>query len=75
LLPCATPPGATSNVNVDAPGQTRAVAATVVFDPAGSACVFNQEPTDIVVDIQGYYAPGVLDDIADERILDTRIGR
>jgi len=45
----------------------------VRFDAAGRACVFNQTGTHIVVDLQGYMAEGAFDDVADLRLLDTRV--
>jgi acetyl esterase/lipase len=74
VLPCGTAPGAYSNLNVDAAGQTRAGLAFVRFDEQGSACVFVQTSTHLVVDLQGYLAASAFDDIADARILDTRSG-
>lgn len=73
-LPCATTPGASSNLNLDAAGQIRAALAVVPFDASGQACVFNQPRSHVVVDLQGTFAPGAFDDVADLRILDTRSG-
>ena len=74
LLPCGATPGASSNLNLDRPGQTRNVLAVVRFDASGRACVFNQPRTHLVVDQQGTFAPGSFDDIDDLRVLDTRAG-
>jgi acetyl esterase/lipase len=71
-LPCDQPAGEYSNLNVDRPGQTIAGLAFVHFDSRGTACLFSQSPTHLVADLQGYLAPGAFDDIADERVLDTR---
>jgi acetyl esterase/lipase len=71
-LPCGTAPGASSNLNVDAPGQTVAGLAFVRFDAQGRLCMFNQTATHLVVDVQGYLADGAFDDVADTRLLDTR---
>lgn len=73
-LPCAATPGASSNLNLDAAGQIRAALAVVAFDGAGTACVFNQPRAHVVADLQGTFAPGAFDDVADVRILDTRAG-
>jgi predicted esterase len=73
-LPCAATPGASSNLNLDAAGQIRAALAVVPFDASGRACVFNQPRAHVVVDLQGAFAPGAFDDVADDRILDTRAG-
>lgn len=74
VLPCGAAPGSYSNLNVDAAGQTRAGLAFVRFDATGTACVFTQAPTHLVVDLQGYLSASSFDDIADDRILDTRSG-
>ena len=46
--------------------------AFVHFDGTGSACLFNQQQTHLVADVQGYLTPGAFDDLPDERLLDTR---
>lgn len=71
---CATEPGATSNLNVDGSGQTRAVLALAKFDADGKACLFNLNATHAVADLQGYFADGAVDDIVDARLIDTRSG-
>lgn len=73
VLACGATPGASSNLNVDAAGDTIAALAFVHFDANGRACLFNQQPTDLVADVQGYLADGAFDDVADARLLDTRI--
>ena len=70
--PCGTTPGTTSNLNVDAGGQTIASAAVVHFDATGEACVYTSVVTHLIVDLQGYFQPGSFDDVADVRLLDTR---
>jgi hypothetical protein len=72
VLPCGSTPGGTSNLNIDAPGQTRAVLAFVRFGGDGRACLFAQHATHLVADLQGYLGVGAFDDIADVRVLDTR---
>jgi hypothetical protein len=47
--------------------------AFVHFDGIGTACLFTQAGTHLVADLQGYLAAGAFDDIADVRVLDTRI--
>lgn len=74
-LPCGTAPGAYSNLNSDAPGQTVAGVAFVRFDAQGRACLFNQVSTHLVADVQGYLAEGAFVDVADVRVLDTRLPR
>lgn len=73
-LPCDAPAGTSSNVNTDAPGQIRSVLAVVRFASDGRACLFNQVPTHLVADLQGWFAPGSFDDVDDLRLLDTRTG-
>lgn len=74
LLDCSDDAGATSNLNLDGAGQTRSVLALAEFAADGSACIFNSGATHVVADLQGYFAPGAVDDVADERLLDTRSG-
>ncbi len=70
----ARPPGASSNLNADAPRQIRSGLAVIRFDGAGRACLFNQVRTHLVADLQGWFAPRAFDDVPDERLLDTRSG-
>lgn len=74
LLPCGASPGATSNLNVDRAGQTRAGLAVVRFDATGTACVFSEAAAHVVVDLQAYLPDAAVDDVADVRLLDTRQG-
>lgn len=74
LLPCGSPAGGSSNLNADAAGQIRSGLAVVRFDGSGRACLFNQQATHLVADLQGWFAPGAFDDVADVRLLDTRSG-
>lgn len=64
--------GATSNLNVDRAGQTRAALAFVRFDDQGSAAIFTQQSTHIVADLQGYMMAGSFIDTADVRAFDSR---
>jgi dienelactone hydrolase len=73
VLPCGSTPGGSSNLNADRPNQTRAGLAIVHFDNDGEACLFNQTSTHLVADLQGYFATGAVDDVADVRLADTRI--
>lgn len=74
-LPCGDVPGASSNLNADAVGQIRAVLAVVQFGADGRACLFNQVPTHLVADLQGWFAPTAFEDVPDVRLLDTRSGQ
>jgi spore coat protein CotH len=72
VLPCGETPGATSNVNYDAPGVSVSGLSTVRFGADGTACVYALTSTHIVADLQGYFEAGAFDDIADTRLVDTR---
>jgi hypothetical protein len=72
FLPCGTAPGAASNLNTDAVGQTVAGLAFVRFDTLGDACIYSQSATHLVVDLQGYLGVTAFSDITDVRLLDTR---
>ncbi len=72
VLSCGAAPGGWANVNADAAGEIRAGLAVVAFDASGRTCVYDQTRTHLVVDLQGTFAPGALDDVADVRLLDTR---
>jgi len=72
VLPCDAVAGGSSNLNTDAAGQIRSGLAVVRFDAAGQVCLFNQRATHLVADLQGWFAPGAFDDVADARLLDTR---
>ena len=73
VLPCGATPGTTSNVNFDRAGAIVNGLATVPFDSSGTACVYIQASTHVVVDLQGYFDPAAFDDVADQRLLDTRL--
>lgn len=72
ILGCDEEPGATSNLTHDRDGQVRAGAAIVQFDEDGALCVYNQAATHMLVDVQGYLADDAIDDVEDERLIDTR---
>jgi acetyl esterase/lipase len=74
LLPCGSAPGAYANLNLDGPAQTRTNLAVVRFDAAGEICVSTQRSAELIVDLQGYLADGAVDDVSDDRLLDTRSG-
>jgi spore coat protein CotH len=69
---CATPPGATSNLNYDRAGTVIAGLTVAHFDADGTACVYTSRASHLVVDLQGYFADGAFDDVVDVRVLDTR---
>ncbi len=72
VLDCAAEPGSTSNVTHDRNGQVRAGAGVVRFDADGKLCVYNAAAGHVIVDVQGYFADAAIDDVDDQRLLDTR---
>ncbi|MEO7398042.1 MAG: hypothetical protein ABIW84_05715 [Ilumatobacteraceae bacterium] len=69
---CGTPQPATSNLNFMS-DQTVAVSAIVNVGSDGEICVFNSVETQIIVDVQGYFAPGSsYRTVAPARLVDTR---
>ena len=76
----ATPPGFSSNLNVDEPGEAVANFAIVPVGTDGSITVFTQAPTHVIVDLVGWFAPslqatasaGRYESVGPNRILDTR---
>lgn len=74
VLECGAGPGGTSNVNTDGPGQIRAALALTRFADDGTACIYNSMGTHEIADVQGYFAEGAIDDIVDQRLIDTRSG-
>ena len=55
VFPCGTRPE-TSNLNPDA-GENRANLVTTTLSPTGTVCLYTLQPTDLVVDVVGYFAP------------------
>ena len=54
------------------PGAPRAGVAAVTFDAIGRACVYQQGGGAVIADIQGYFTRVAFEDVADNRLLDTR---
>lgn len=74
VYPCGEGRPASSNLNYDV-GTTRAVAVTTRIGSGGSVCVYTQTPTDVIVDLTGYYAVGAsFSGLQPARLLDTRVG-
>jgi len=71
VLPCGSPPGAYSNLNVGGPGETIANLAIVQLDSNGKTCVYSQSGAHVVVDLQGYLSASAFT-AAPARVLDTR---
>ncbi len=47
--------------------------AVVAFDDTGSACLYTSAAVHLVADLQGYFPADACDDVADVRMLDTRL--
>lgn len=67
-----------SSINVDGAGQTIANLVTVPIGAGGSVDIYSQMQTELVADVQGYYAPvgaaqsGRFTPVTPRRLLDTR---
>gem|GEM_PF-1232774 len=72
VVPCSVEPGKNSNVNFESPGQNIVSLAMLPFDAAGEVCIYAHVATHIVVDMQASFESGSFDDIADDRLADTR---
>jgi hypothetical protein len=55
VYPCGTRPDA-SNLN-PAPGETHANLVTTAVSPTGTVCLYSLQPTELIVDVFGYFAP------------------
>ncbi|MEP7048433.1 MAG: hypothetical protein ABI949_17205 [Ilumatobacteraceae bacterium] len=74
IYPCGTERPASSNLNYTA-GTTRAVAVVAQIGGNGAVCVYTQTPTQVIVDLTGFYPFGAsFDAIRPSRLLDTRTG-
>jgi len=63
-----------SSVNYGA-GQTVANAVLAPVSASGTVCFFSQQTTDLIVDINGYFAvPSGFTGVSPLRVLDTRVG-
>ncbi|MGD9752457.1 MAG: hypothetical protein AB7W59_15835 [Acidimicrobiia bacterium] len=77
VFPCDRPRPWTSNVNVEAGSSTVANLATSRVSAAGQVCFYAAVPTDLVVDLQGYFSPTAsasFNPMSPVRVLDTRDG-
>ncbi|MCU1504464.1 MAG: hypothetical protein JWM12_3818 [Ilumatobacteraceae bacterium] len=72
VYPCGTRPTA-SNLN-PAPGETHANLVTTAVSPTGTICIYTLQPTELIVDVTGYFAgPGTtLTATTPFRFTDTR---
>ena len=74
VYPCGQPRPTSSNLNYDV-GMTRAVAVVAQIGGNGAVCVYTQTPTQVVVDLTGYYAFGAsFSATQPARLLETRVG-
>jgi hypothetical protein len=72
--PCGSPVPNASNLNV-AVGATVANAVIARVGMEGSVCIFNQSPTHLVVDVNGYFPAGTdMVSLVPARVLETRPG-
>lgn len=79
LLPAGQRPGASSNVNATAPGQTVANAAITPLGAGGALTLYHRTGGHAIVDVTGYFVrvtgasrAGRLTSFQAERVLDTR---
>lgn len=77
VFPCDRARPVVSNVNFDAGNSTIANLATSRVSAAGQVCFTASTPTDLLVDVQGYFSPRpavVFSSVDPVRVLDTRDG-
>jgi hypothetical protein len=73
VYPCGQARPTSSNLNYDI-GTTRAVAVLAELG-GGNVCIYTQTPTQVIVDLGGYYPIGAsFSGVQPARLLDTRIG-
>jgi trimeric autotransporter adhesin len=60
VYPCGSAPPDASSVNYDS-GTTIANAVVAQLSATGTVCLFNSAPTQLLVDVNGYFAIGVAD--------------
>ena len=74
VYPCGSERPTASSVNFAA-GQTIANAVLTKVGSGGKVCLFNSQPTDLVVDVNGYYGPvSAYVPLVPARLLETRTG-
>ncbi|MCU1398738.1 MAG: hypothetical protein JWN62_1847, partial [Acidimicrobiales bacterium] len=74
VYPCGTAPPLASNLNYTR-GLTIANLVISKLSPTGTVCIFTQQATQLVVDLDGYFSPGATyGALPPARLLDTRLG-
>ncbi len=70
VWPCGSPEPSTSSVNYAAAGAVEPNAVVVPVDATGEVCVGTMTPTEVVVDVSGWFSSGL--ESAAGRLVDTR---
>lgn len=74
VWPCDQPRPTTSNLNT-VPGLTAANLVITKLSPSGTACIYTDQGTHLIADLQGYFPQGSsYVSLQPERLLDTRPG-
>ena len=70
VWPCGSPEPSTSSVNYASAGAVEPNAVVVPVDATGEVCVGTMTPTEVVVDVSGWFSSGL--ESAAGRLIDTR---
>ena len=70
VWPCGSPEPSTSSVNYAFAGAVEPNAVVVPVDGTGEVCVGTMTPTEVVVDVSGWFSSGL--ESAAGRLVDTR---
>jgi hypothetical protein len=70
VWPCGSPEPSTSSVNYAFAGAVEPNAVVVPVDATGEVCVGTMTPTEVVVDVSGWFSSGL--ESATGRLVDTR---
>ncbi|MFT4826141.1 MAG: hypothetical protein ACI9J0_004084 [Cryomorphaceae bacterium] len=73
VWPCDIPRPLSSNINFSA-GQVVANGVLAPVSASGTVCLYSQVPTDVVVDMAGWFAQGSFTGTVPQRLADTRDG-
>ncbi|HEY7626334.1 MAG TPA: hypothetical protein VH761_04675, partial [Ilumatobacteraceae bacterium] len=75
VYPCGGAPPGASNLNYT-PGTTVANAVIAKVGTSGQVCIFNQSPTHLLIDVNGYFPAGsAMTSLVPGRLLDSRPGQ